>query len=156
MEENKKLSAKQKKEIVSLTEELMEKLGLSATVAVDQTDEAILIVLQTEESGILIGYHGEGLDGLQTVLSLMVSKKLGYFSRVSVDVGDYRKNRTEYLEKLAQQAKEKALSTGLPQVLSSLKPWERRVVHMILQNDEEIVSESEGEGKDRVLLIKAK
>ena len=74
--------------------------------------------------------------------------------RLSVEVGDYKKNRSEYLESLAQQTKEKVLEEGRPHTLSSLKSWERRVVHMILQDDQDVISESMGEGKDRVLVIK--
>ena len=52
------------------------------------------------------------------------------------------------------QVKEKALSENKEQVLSSLKSWERRIIHLYLQSDEQVTSESEGEGKDRVLVIK--
>jgi spoIIIJ-associated protein len=117
-------------------------------------DEGADVVLQTEESGILIGYHGEILEALQLVLSLMVSRKLDRFVRISVEVGDYKKNRSEYLEKLAMQTKERVLEENRPHTLSSLKSWERRIVHMILQQDDQVISESMGEGRDRVLVVK--
>ncbi len=112
------------------------------------------VVLNTKDSGVVIGYHGEVLESLQLVLSLIISKKLGHFTRVSIDVGDYKKNRTEFLKNLAFQTKEKVLEEKREFSLSDLKSWERRVVHLTLQDDEDVVTESVGEGKDRALIIK--
>jgi len=85
-----------------------------------------------------------------------LAKENGEFKRVSIEAGDYKKNRTEWLERLALDAKERALSQGKEVYLSELKSWERRVVHLLLQDDKEVTSESSGEGKDRVLVIKPK
>jgi len=76
--------------------------------------------------------------------------------RVSIEVDDYKKNRTEYLQKLAQDARERAISENEEQVITSLKSWERRIVHLILQDDDEVESESAGSGRERVLIIKPK
>lgn len=140
--------------ITANAEELIKTLELQAEVEVVSHETTAEVILKTEESGIIIGYHGEVLEAFQLLLSLMVSRKAGHFMRLSVEVGDYKKNRSEYLESLAQQTKEKVLEEGRPHTLSSLKSWERRVVHMILQDDQDVISESMGEGKDRVLVIK--
>ena len=129
-------------------------LGIDTKMEILETEEAIEVVLETEDTGIIIGYHGETLESLQLVLSLLLAKANGEFKRVSVEVGDYKKNRTEWLERLALDAKERALTEGKEVYLSELKAWERRVVHLLLQDDKEVVSESSGEGKDRVLVIK--
>ena len=113
-------------------------------------------MLETKDSGIVIGYHGEILESLQLMLSLAVAKKINRFVRISIEVDGYKKNRMEYLENLANQVKEKALTENKEQVLLSLKSWERRVIHLFLQNDDQVTSESSGEGRDRVLLIKPK
>ena len=110
--------------------------------------------METKDTGIVIGYHGEILESLQLMLSLAIAKEIGRFVRTSIEVDGYKKNRIEYLEKLALQVKEKALVENKEQVLLSLKSWERRVIHLFLQNDEEVTSESSGEGRDRVLLVK--
>jgi spoIIIJ-associated protein len=86
----------------------------------------------------------------------MIAKKIGKFIRVSIEVDGYKKNRTEYLERLASQMKERALEENREQVVESLKSWERRIVHMLLQEDDQVTSESAGEGRDRVLIIKPK
>lgn len=112
------------------------------------------LVLDSPDNGIIIGYHGEVLEALQLIISLMVSKKFDHFVRVSIEVGDYKKNRSAYLEKLAMQVKDRVLADGSEQTIPQLKSWERRIVHMYLQDDKDVVSESVGEGKERVLVVK--
>jgi spoIIIJ-associated protein len=131
-------------------------LEIDASFTVLEDEETIGVTLETEDTGIIIGYHGETLEALQLVLSLLIAKKRGEFKRVSLEVGDYKKNRSEWLERLASDAKERAISENKEVYLSDLKSWERRVVHLLLQDDKEVVSESTGEGKDRVLVIKPK
>lgn len=142
--------------IKEVVEDLLSRLQVQATaeVTLEEEGNGAEVILQTEESGIIIGYHGEILEALQLISSLMVSRKLDRFVRISLEVGDYKKNRSEYLERLAMQTKERVLDEGRPHTLSSLKSWERRIVHMLLQNDDQVVSESMGEGKDRVLVVK--
>ncbi|HEX7042511.1 MAG TPA: KH domain-containing protein [Patescibacteria group bacterium] len=135
-------------------EKLLSMLGITAEVEVEAREESFQIVLQTEESGMLIGYHGETLESLQTIISLVASKEIGEFVRVSIEVGDYKKNRVEYLRHLVSQAKEQALSQNTGISLSDLKSWERREVHMMLADDKEVTTESMGEGRDRVLVVK--
>lgn len=129
-------------------------LGVDAKFEVAKDPETISIVLETEDSGIIIGYHGETLESMQFVLSLILANVTGEFKRVSIEVGDYKKNRTEWLERLAMETKDRAISENREVFLSELKSWERRVIHLLLQNDKEVVSESSGEGRDRVLVIK--
>jgi len=137
-------------------EVLYKHLEISGDFALLENDGSLEIQLTTEDTGIVIGYHGEILESLQLVTSLVVSKAIGRFVRVSIEVGDYKKNRGEYLEKLAQQAKERALTENREQDLTDLKSWERRIVHMYLQDDEEVVSESAGEGRERRLIVRPK
>lgn len=133
---------------------LLQTLGISAEVSVEAADDVAQVTLATEETGMLIGYHGETLEGLQLLLSLMVAKKLGEFVRLSIEVGDYKKNREAYLKDMVMQAKEKVLAENTPVSLPHLKSWERRIVHMLLVDDTEVVSESEGEGRERTLIIR--
>ncbi len=129
-------------------------LDLDTKFEITEDEEAISLSLDTEDSGIVIGYHGETLEALQLVLSLILAKESGSFKRVSIEVGEYKKNREEWLEKIALDAKERALSERREVYLSDLKSWERRVIHLLLQDDKEVVSESSGEGKERVLVVK--
>ena len=140
--------------IKEVTDKLLAQLEVSGSANVVVNEDLADIILETEESGLIIGYHGEILEAMQLLISLIASKQIGRFVRVSVEVGDYKKNRIEYLERLASQTKERVLEGGRAHTLSSLKSWERRIVHLVLQDDEEVTSESLGEGKERVLVIK--
>jgi len=156
IEESRPLTAKERKTAEQTIEKLFSLLEIEGTFTLEETNSILDIVMDTKDSGIVIGYHGEILESLQLIISLAIAKKLGRFIRTSIEVDGYKKNRTEQLEKLAEQAKERAISENQEQVLTQLKSWERRAVHVYLQNDDQVTSESSGEGKDRVLVIKPK
>jgi spoIIIJ-associated protein len=153
-EEVQPLTEKEIKEATEVVEELIKKLTIQAEVIITASEDSLDVNLQTQESGMIIGYHGETLESLQLILSLAVSKRIGRFLRVMIDVGDYRKQRTEYLEQLANQMKESVLREQRERIVTSLKSWERRVIHLLLQSDDQVITESRGIGRDRVLVIK--
>ena len=146
--------AKSKNATEEIVKNLLENLGIKDSFDVEETEESISVVINSDDPGLIIGHHGDTLDSIQLVLSLMVAKSLGEFKRVTVEVGDYKKNRAEYLRSLAQQTKERAIAEGREIFLPNLKPWERREVHMHLAEDQEVISESVGEGKERTLVVK--
>ena len=145
-----------KKKIVETTDKLFKLLGIDGEFETKESEDLIEINLETQDSGMVIGYHGDTLDSLQLILALCLAKTTGEFKRVSIEVGDYKKNRSEWLKNLAQQTKERVLLENKEIQLYDLKAWERRVIHLILQDDQEVISESSGEGKDRVLVVKPK
>ena len=147
---------KKKKIIKKTTEELFKLLEIDGDIDVILSDEMANITLTTEDSGIVIGRHGDMLESLQTVLALCVSKKLDKFYRISLEVGDYKKNREEWLRSMVQDTKDRALTENREISIPSLKAWERRIVHLSLQDDKEVISESVGEGRDRVLVVRPK
>ncbi len=132
---------------------LLAVLGVSSGFEITEIEEGVEVMLQTEENGMLIGYHGETLEALQLILSLAIANKLGKYIRVSLEVGEYKKNRMEYLDNLVRETKERVIADGNGVSLPNLKSWERRYVHMLLQEDTEVTTESTGEGRDRVLTI---
>lgn len=150
------LSNKERETVEKLIEQVFSLLEIEGTFVVDEHNEVLDVIMETKDTGLIIGYHGEILESLQLIISLAIAKKLDRYVRISIDVDGYKKNRSEYLEKLALQIKEKALSEGKEQVLLSLKSWERRIIHLHLQNDDQVTSESSGEGKERVLIVKPK
>lgn len=137
-----------------LAQTLFDHLGIKDSFEVSETKDSINIVISSVDPGLIIGHHGDTLDSLQLVLSLMLAKKLGEFKRVSVEVGDYKKNRSDYLKNLAAQTKERVVSEQREVYLPNLKSWERREVHMYLADDPDVISESVGEGKERTLVVK--
>jgi spoIIIJ-associated protein len=143
--------------VLQVTEDLLKRLEVSGTVSVDIDEtEAYRVHIETEETGLLIGFHGRTLESFQIILGLLVSKELGSWVRVYVNVGDYREKREEALMLMAQHAAERALAMQRPIELANLSASERRVVHLTLSGDERVETESIGEGNHRVLLVKPK
>ena len=154
------MDKKEIKIIKEITEKLLKLLDVDGDFEIlestDKDAESVEIVLNTKDTGVVIGYHGDTLEGLQLVLSLCVARNLGRFVRISIDVGDYKKNRTEWLKTLALETKERVLADGKEMAIPELKSWERRIVHLLLEGDEAVVAESQGEGRDRVLVVSPK
>ncbi len=150
------LTADQEQIINDLITDFFQHLDINGEFDLMINESSVDVVLDTPDTGIVIGYHGEILDSLQLLLSMIVSKKLGQFVRLSLEVGDYKKNRAVYLENLAEQIKSKVVNENREYTLPSLKPWERRIVHLHLQNDNSVSTESIGDGKERTLVIRPK
>ncbi len=142
-------------QVKQITEDLLKRLEVVGTVAVDLDETgAYQVQIDTEETGLLIGFHGRTLESFQILLSIIVSKKLESWVKVYVNVGDYRQKREETLMHMAQRAAERALAFGKPVELANLSASERRVIHMTLGGDERIATESVGEGMNRTLIVK--
>lgn len=152
----KKTEDKKLKFIKETTEELLTLLKAEAKVEVfeDKENEAVKIELETEEPGILIGYHGETLSSLQVLLGSIFWKEFGQWQRVLVNVGDYRQKREESLRKMALLAAQRVRFSGEPTALPQLPPNERRIIHLALAGEKDIITESEGEGKFRRVVVK--
>lgn len=138
-------------------EELLALMSTKATseVSYDETNEAFVVNLDAgDETGLLIGKKGETLLALQTVLGFLLKQKTGEWSRILVNVGDYREKEESYLKDLAATTVQRAKETGEAQSLYNLKPWQRRIIHMVLAEEKDITTESLGEGEDRYLVIK--
>lgn len=144
-------------QVRKLAQELLDALEVKADCKVMLDEEgAYRVNFQTEETGLLIGFHGMTLESLQIILGIIVSKTLDKWVKVYVNVGDYREKREEALMHMAMQAAERVAASGRPVELSKLTASERRVVHMTLSGDEKITTESIGEGDSRTLVVKLK
>lgn len=151
-----------KKEIESLKKVAEELLALMATnakveVSFDKEQDSFVVNIDAgDETGLLIGKKGETLTSIQTILGILLKQQIGEWKRVTVNVGDYREKEEDYLKNLAANALARAKETGEPQNLYNLKAWQRRVVHMYLSEDKDVLTESQGEGEERYLVIKPK
>lgn len=145
--------------VQKLADKLLELMGTKARAAVteDKENEAIRVNIEAdEEAGLLIGRHGETLDALQVMLGMMVYQESKEWVRIIVNVGDWREKQEDQLKSLALQAAERARETGEPQTLFNLNAAQRRIVHLVLTEEEDVETESSGEGKERYLVIKQK
>jgi len=146
------------KKIKELTEKLLRLLLVKGTVEVYEEKESrsFIVQIEAENSGYLIGYHGETIDALQLVLSLAVYKQLGSWQKLVVNVGNYWQQREEQLKKLALNVAQKVKFSKEPQPIADLSPRERRTIHLFLMNHPDVYTESEGEGENRRLVVKPK
>ncbi len=140
--------------IHNLVTEFLEKLEVSAEFTLNEEDGAILIRLETGEPGVLIGHHGRSLEAIQIILGQLIYKKLGQWVRIVGTVGDYRERRNEQLKELAQKTADRVIETQSEMILTDLTPAERRIVHMTLSEHPQVMSESQGEGRNRRLIVK--
>lgn len=145
-------------EIKSTLLDLLKNLKVEASVSVvkeiQEDSQHYKVEMQTQETGLLIGYHGETLNSLQLLLGVILYKKLGKWIHVILDVGNYRKMREESIKEMVTRIVSEVESSKQPVALSYLSPLERRIVHMMLSDNKSVVSESTGEGKERRLTIK--
>ncbi len=120
----------------------------------DGEENQALVGITVENPAGLIGFRGRNLASIQFVLSLIVRSQIGEGIRVLLDVNNYRSEQKIRLENMVKALVEKVLSTGKPVSLATMSSYERRICHMALADVEGIVSESEGEGEDRHVVIK--
>jgi len=140
--------------IKKTTEELLTEVGFSAKVeALDAEGSVSVSVDVGEENAMLIGFHGETLNSLQTVISLLLYKKLGVYTPLVLDVGGYRQERAEKIKQMAVNAADRARFLAKPIELSPMSPMERRLVHMFVAELPGVKSESLGEGRDRRVVV---
>jgi len=129
-------------------------------IDVSEADNVITaaITVPTEDSGLLIGFHGETLSALQRLTRVVFQADLAD-KRLVINVNNYREQRADKLREIAFRAAQRVLETGRPYTFSYLPANERFLIHSAL-NDEEsfssLESVSEGEGMQRVLTIRLK
>lgn len=144
--------------IETITKELLTWLDVSAKVEVtpDQEEKSVLVNLESGDNALLVGYHGKNLSAIQIILGLMVFKKTGQWCHLIVDVDGYRDKRRTQVEEMARRAVEQARSTGQSIAIANLGAQERRQIHLLFKDDPEVETHSEGEGKNRQLIISVK
>lgn len=137
--------------------ELFKLLEIDADVDVETQDEAYVVSVDAgDNNALLIGKHGNTLSSLEYITYILVGKDLSEEKRVLIEIGGYREEREAYLTDLASRLKEEVVETGVEKSIRGLKPWERRHIHMALAEDNDVTTESTGEERDRVLIIKKK
>lgn len=149
----------EEKKITDWLKDLIELLEVKPKLIKVDKDETgayqVQLDLDPADAGMMIGYHGDTIAALQLLLGAAHFNQgdKGEWQRVVVNINDYRQKRQESLEQLAQDTAEKVKQSGQPLALFNLNPFERRIVHMFLASDKGIVTQSEGEGKDRHLIV---
>lgn len=131
-------------------------MGLDVTMEKMTNEERILLNLRGRGLGILIGKHGQTLNALQYLTNLAAGRLYHHRYFVMLDVENYRSRREQPLTALARRLAEKAKRTGQPVELEPMEPGERRIIHLALQHDPDVTTDSQGEGSYRHVVIHAK
>lgn len=125
-------------------------------VKYDKSEGNMDIDLSGDDMGVLIGKRGQTLDSLQYLVSLVVNKDAENYIRVKIDTENYRERRKETLENLAKNIAYKVKRTRRPVSLEPMNPYERRIIHSVLQNDKYVTTYSEGEEPFRKVVVAMK
>ena len=140
-----------------ILQDLLGHMGIDATVSVETGDTSKLDVRGAEGDkealGALIGRKGERLSALQHLVNLMLSRHLGSWTRVLVDVEDYRGRRERQLREIATRAADKVRESGKMLQLEPMPALERRWIHLALRNDPDVATQSLGEEPHRRVVI---
>jgi spoIIIJ-associated protein len=146
---------------VETLEELISLMGLEASVVSREPETAgdglgmiqAVLDVEGEDLGLLIGRRGQTLASLQYLLNLVVAKKIGKRASFGVDVDGYRRRREEALINLAKRTAARVRGTGRSVTLEPMPPNERRIVHITLADDPNVMTVSIGEGEGRKVAI---
>ena len=163
------LEVKHKKEVKEIKEsdkesakafltKVFEAMGVKAEVNVtfDEAESTMNVDIAGENMGILIGKRGQTLDSLQYLVSLVVNKDSESYIKVKLDTENYRERRKETLENLAKNIAGKVRRTGHSVALEPMNPYERRIIHSVLQNNKYVETHSEGEEPYRKVIVSLK
>jgi len=136
---------------------LLRHMYVDAKVVVRQDSgdatEPLILDVEGDNLGILIGRQGETLRDLQYITRLIVSRKLQRWANVLVDAGGYKRRRERVLAELAERMAERVTAEGRPVTLEPMPPHERRIVHITLRDHDRVTTESTGEGHHRKVVI---
>ena len=119
----------------------------------DEEDPYLNIDIEGEDLGILIGRRGETMDALQYIARVMLRKKMGRWVNLSIDVSGYKNHREQQLRRLAHRMAQQVTQFGRPISLEPMLAYERRIIHMTLQDNPEVRTESSGDGNHRHVTI---
>lgn len=152
----KKTKDQKLEKIKKIIKELLDLIGIKAKVNIALNEDIYQIQIETDEPGILIGYHGETIRALQKIVAMIAFRQLKEWQRIVVNVGDYQERRKETLEKMAMAAAQKARFSQQSQPLPPMPSSERRIIHLTLTGQTDIETISEGEGRNRYVIVRLK
>lgn len=136
-------------------QELLQLLKIEApAISLEKnSDGQLKLSIETQDSGILIGFHGENLYAFQLMLNLIVYKKSGVWQRLLVDIAGWREKREEQLKTMALAATQRVKFSQKPVTMPALNAAERRAIHLVLADHPDVATRSEGQGRERKLII---
>jgi spoIIIJ-associated protein len=144
------------KQITEFVQNVVSAMGVELTATIEESPEGTRINLEGEDGGVLIRRGGEGLQALQHVVATAFRRQLGDDNRIVVDCNGFRRDKDAEIKQMARFMAEKARSSGMPQEMGPLNPYERRIVHIAVAEDPTVSSESIGDAFMKTVIISAR
>ncbi len=136
---------------------IIDKMGLEVKIRdFHESEFKVYVDLESPASGILIGKKGATLESLQLIVNMIIANTIETEKKVIIDIETYRAKREKALRILSKNIAAKVARSGKPWTLEPMNPFERRLIHMSLQNDRRVETRSEGEGQNRKVKIMPK
>jgi len=136
-----------------ILEGILQRMQLDFSVSVEETSDTIILTINGDGGGLLIGKRGQNLDAIQYIVNKAATKSSDERKLIIVDTESYRQRREESLNALARDFAEKVRKTRKPVTVGHMNAHDRRIIHLALQNDDTIVTKSRGEGEYRKIVI---
>ena len=143
-------------QITEFLQNVVAAMGMTMTTTVEESSDGTRINLEGEDGGVLVRRGGEGLQALQHLVATAFRKQLGDDNRIVVDCNGFRKDKDAEVKQMARFFADKAKSSGVPQEMGPLNPYERRIVHMAIAEDPTVTSESIGDAFMKTVIISGK
>jgi spoIIIJ-associated protein len=137
----------------AVLQRIVDSITSDAQISVEKDPDRLFFNVNGGNAGILIGKRGQTLDAIQSIISKVVNKGNQNRTRVLVDIEGYLETRKENLEKTALRLAEKSQKMGKPMTLGPMNAYDRRIVHLALQDFAAVRTRSRGEGPLRKLVI---
>lgn len=147
---------KAKKEINTFLSEFLKQIADTITYEISEEENVVHVLITGEESTRLIGYRGESLNSLQTILTTIANKGRESNIKVILDIGEYKDARKKTLEDLASKIERTVTKTGKAITLEPMTAYERKIIHTKLQDSKTVKTHSIGENENRRVVISRK
>ena len=135
---------------------LIDDLGFDVNVSSEFTDEGCVIDLSGEDSHLMLSENGELLDAFETILFQVYGRELDREHRFICDADGFRQTRKAELHAMAKFAAKNVRDKGVPFTFGVLNSTERRIIHLVLSREDDLATESVGDGKERRLQVRLK
>jgi spoIIIJ-associated protein len=132
---------------------ILTRMGINARVTAKETAEGLMLIIDADRDGLIIGKRGQTLDALQYVTNRSMQRDQTQKTRVILDCEGYRRKREQAITRIAQHIARKVKRTGKPMAAQPMDSSERRLFHLALKGDRDLRTESHGEGDKRKVVV---
>jgi len=141
------------REVEQLAQAFLDAMKLLLTATVTETEVQVTVDLSGQDSYLLLERKGAVLEALQLLMGKVAESRPGFDKRLMIDCQGYRRGLETQLVEEARSIAEKVRRTGQPIELAPMNPYERRLVHIAMQDEEGVSAASSGEGFIKTIII---